>query len=695
MLGLLCAHGASAMEPMMPMADEPAMVLTPARVSQPQSEAPASVTVIDRNLIEASGARELYEVLRLVPGMSAVKVDGNVPTVAYHGTQARDSRRMLVLLDGRSQYQPGLARVNWNDMPVDIRDVERIEVTRGPAAAAYGANAFTAVINIITRDPRDISKQTLAIQGGNNGIRDGYAAAAGRTSGGAWRASLSRRADNGYDEPFEGSRLHDAKRIETLNGEWVRELDARNTLILQAGGSQSRLERQQEGGVLDIGIYQQDPVQHGQHGFASIQWQHAFNQDHQLQITGYGQYTNDDTDFSVCYLDPLTGQPGPGGGVFFSRELRELYLENGGDAGAAFAAAMGDPDFANRYATLLSANAPFCATSSLDIQEERYDLEIQDTLYLGDRARLVSGLNLRHDRVSSDSYLSGTYDNVSYRAFGNLAVDLLKPVTLNLGGYWERDRISGRHFSPRVGLNWRAAPGHSVRYVFSKALRTPDIYEDQAKTNIRAREMSAPFSDNTEALLGWSPAYFFITQSSPGTLKPERIRSWELGYFGQFYSLELDVRYFQEELTELLSHALNPFEFEPNNEGWVDHQGTEVQLTWRPGYQHLLRLTGAHIHTRSNKKTEGRLAARDSASALWAWQLGQHWGLSTAYYLANDYNENVFERLDLQLRFRHQLGRTELEWKAVVQHALNKEPVVFEENRYQEDRMWLGLAVRI
>ncbi|MCK5884967.1 MAG: TonB-dependent receptor plug domain-containing protein, partial [Alcanivorax sp.] len=178
---------------MMPLADEPAMVLTPARVSQPQSEAPASVTVIDRNLIEASGARELYEVLRLVPGMSAVKVDGNVPTVAYHGTQARDSRRMLVLLDGRSQYQPGLARVNWNDMPVDIRDVERIEVTRGPAAAAYGANAFTAVINIITRDPRDISKHTLAVQGGNNAIRDGYASAAGRTDGGAWRASLSRR----------------------------------------------------------------------------------------------------------------------------------------------------------------------------------------------------------------------------------------------------------------------------------------------------------------------------------------------------------------------------------------------------------------------------------------------------------------------------------------------------------------------
>ncbi len=155
------------------------------------------------------------------------------------------------------------------------------------------------------------------------------------------------------------------------------------------------------------------------------------------------------------------------------------------------------------------------------------------------------------------------------------------------------------------------------------------------------------------------------------------------------------MRYFQEALTDLLSHALNPFEFEPNNEGRVDHQGTEAQLSWRPGVNHLLRLTGAHIHTRVNKKTEGRLAARDSASALWAWQLSDNWGLSSAYYLANDYNDNVFERVDLQVRLRHRVGGTELEWKGVVQHALNKQPVVFQENRYQEDRFWLGLAVRI
>lgn len=62
--------------------DEVPMVLTPARLRQPQSQVPASVTVIDRELIEASGAREIYQLLQLVPGMSAVRLTAMFPLSA-------------------------------------------------------------------------------------------------------------------------------------------------------------------------------------------------------------------------------------------------------------------------------------------------------------------------------------------------------------------------------------------------------------------------------------------------------------------------------------------------------------------------------------------------------------------------------------------------------------------------------------
>ena len=675
-------------------------VLTPARLDQPISEVPASVTIIDRELIRISGARELHEVLRLVPGMAVAKADGNVPTVSYHGTQARDTRRMLVLIDGRSVYQPGFARVSWNDLAVSLEDVERIEVTRGPASAAYGANAFTGVINIITRDPRDSVGQRVSVRAGNNGIRDARLGASHQFENGAFRVSVSSQRDDGYDAGITPLENGDAKRIDKLNSRTVFELSPRDTLTVHAGGSRSRLDRPPESGLQELADYYDDTHQVGERAFFGLDWQRQFSPRHQLKVSAYGQYTNEDNNLDLCFRDPLTGAQGPGGGLFFSQELRDLYLANNSDIDQTLAAAGTDPGIQNRYATLQASGAQaFCGRAWLDTQETRYDLEIQDTLQVTDWARLVAGANLRHDRGESQAFLSGTGENVSRRLFANLAVKPVAPVTISLGGFWEHDDINGEHFSPRAGINWKVVRGHTLRASYARALRTPDIYEDQARINLPITDLNAPFAGNQQALLGWNPAYFFVTQQSPGMLKPERIRSRELGYYGRFFAgalggFELDIRYFREELWDLVSGALNPFEFDTANDGEVEHRGTEAQLSWRPNARHLLRLTGAHVHTEANIATEQRFAARDSASALWHWRLGGGWSWSTAYYLARDYNDYPFERLDAQLGFRHRLHQTEVEWNFVVQHPLNKEPVVFVENQYQDDqRYWIGATV--
>ncbi len=126
----------------------------------------------------------------------------------------------------------------------------------------------------------------------------------------------------------------------------------------------------------------------------------------------------------------------------------------------------------------------------------------------------------------------------------------------------------------------------------------------------------------------------------------------------------------------------------------MSHRGTEAQLSWRPSGRHLLRLTGAHIHTRATSATETRLAARDSASALWLWRFRRDWWWSTGYYLARDYNDYPFERLDAQLGWRQRLAGAEWEWRLQVQQPLNSEPVVFAENEYQDDqRYWLTVTV--
>jgi iron complex outermembrane receptor protein len=78
---------------------------------------------------------------------------GHRSNVNYHGTNTTEARRMQVLVDVRSVYRPGLATVDWTDIPLAVEDIERIEVFRGPNTATYGANALMGVINIISTPP--------------------------------------------------------------------------------------------------------------------------------------------------------------------------------------------------------------------------------------------------------------------------------------------------------------------------------------------------------------------------------------------------------------------------------------------------------------------------------------------------------------------------------------------------------------
>ena len=685
------------------------MVLTPARLRQSVAEVPASVTVIDRETIEATGAREIYQVLQLVPGMTALDVDGNVPTVSYHPTQARDIRRMLVLVDGRSLYQSGLARVLWNDFPLEIEDVERIEVTRGPAAAAYGANAFSAVINIISRHPRDVVGTQVAVRAGNNGILDRRLTTAHATDNSALRMTVARRQDDGYDEPFDDDpdvdAITDGKTIETFNLRYAYDLDVDQSLEVLAGGARTSLERPIEEAFNQVMEITRPPEVENERAFFQMRYSQDLSAKNQLQVQLYGQSTYNNAPFGGCMISPVTGKADSGGGIWFSSELRDLFEANNRDIDATIAAFGGDPAVGARLTALYGYDGgngagALCPTFDFAVREKRYDLEIQDTAIFTDWLRLVVGANLRQDRIDSETYINGKESNTSRRVFGNLETRLPANLILNLGGYWEKDQINGEFFSPRYALTWLFLPEHSLRYVYSESLRTMDIYELNADVRLKLTDANGPYRTDPQGTLGWSDPEFFVTQRSLGLLEPEEIVSREIGYFGRFGSLELDVRFFEEELRNLVSGALNPFVFDPNNNGEVDIHGREAQLSWRFHPKHRLLLAGAHVHTEarnpvlSQKQIEERLAARDSASMLWRYDISRRWMLSTGWYFGAEYNDYRYERGDLNVTHRVPLPGSELLFGLLVQKKLVKDPVVFDENEYDDDhRYWLTAAV--
>ncbi|MEW6163895.1 MAG: TonB-dependent receptor [Pseudomonadota bacterium] len=210
--------------------DELPVVLTVTRLAQPLSETPGAVTVIDRETIRRSGARELTDVLRLVPGYLIGGYSGAHPSVAYHAPLDDFGVRNLVLVDGRSVYSSyQFGDTHRGMMGVLLEDIERIEVLRGANSAAYGANAMFGVINIITRHSYDTLGGEVSVTGGGAGVKDSHARIGWGNETASFRLSTGRRADNGY------LNAHDDKIVSQLHFRGDLRPAADQELMLSAG----------------------------------------------------------------------------------------------------------------------------------------------------------------------------------------------------------------------------------------------------------------------------------------------------------------------------------------------------------------------------------------------------------------------------------------------------------------------------
>jgi iron complex outermembrane receptor protein len=119
------------------------------------SDVPAALTVITQEDIRRSGFTNLPEVLRLVPGLYVGRISAHKWAISARGFSTEFANKLLVLIDGRTVYNPAFSGVYWDAQDIMLEDVERIEVIRGPGASVWGANAVNGVINIITKSAKD------------------------------------------------------------------------------------------------------------------------------------------------------------------------------------------------------------------------------------------------------------------------------------------------------------------------------------------------------------------------------------------------------------------------------------------------------------------------------------------------------------------------------------------------------------
>lgn len=250
--------------------DDLPVVLSVSRLAQPLKEVPGAVTVIDREFIRRSGARDLTDLLRLVPGFVIGHINGANPIVNYHGDFDALNRRLQVFVDGRSIYSTLLAgNVSHPMMGMVLDDIERIEVLRGSNSAAYGANAFSGVVNVVTRTATDVPHFSASLALGEKGIADRSARVAWGDERLAVRLTAARSGDSGFDDVI------DDKRVDQFHLRADLRPSAADDVMLTAGSVRHQW------GATDM-----LRSENWRNVFVQGQWRHNVNADNDIRFNG-------------------------------------------------------------------------------------------------------------------------------------------------------------------------------------------------------------------------------------------------------------------------------------------------------------------------------------------------------------------------------------------------------------------------
>lgn len=581
------------------------LVLSANRLEQPVSDAAVSISVIDRETIEQSGARNIPEVLRLVPGIQ-VGYSGNEfgdeprYVVTYHGHSDQFSKQMQVLIDGRSIYDPFFGGINWKAIPININDIERIEVSRGPNMATYGANAFQAAINIITRTAAEDQGSFVQSNLGSNGITDLSYRFGGQNGDLDYRVTASSYNDDGMDSANQTDYIDDTH-SNNIDYRLDYQLDDRNTLSYQGGYgvNQQQADRNHEAPL---------PTQRtvvNQRFFQFIKWENIINPENTIQLQYYYNLNDKEDRYLSDLIDPGSGLD------------------------------------------------PFILDIDADIKSERHNLELTHFLYPNENLKFIWGLVAQVDFVRSALFL-GTKETAThkqYRGFATIEWNITDRNVLNLGGLIEKHDLSDTAFSPRVSFIHAFNQQHKIRVGISQALRGPFVFETMGQQSY-SQELT--FNGGTPA----GATLFEQVLLGNKNLKNEKIISREIAYFGEFLNSALlfNSRIFYDSLSNYIDTLRVPSPSPPDNVNddlndpaspntmlvfanpiGSTTRGMELELDYHIDASLRLIASGALIKIHSDSDAASRSAPQRSYSLLLTKQFNEKYNTSVGYYFVESF----------------------------------------------------------
>jgi outer membrane receptor protein involved in Fe transport len=384
--------------------------------------APAAVSVITSDDIAGSPADNLPDLLRLAPGLNITQFGARDTEINARGASGVLANSMLVMIDGRSFFQPFYGAVYWDLGTVTKDEIDHIEVMRTPASALWGANALNGVINFTTKSPRQMQ-----------GLRGylGFGEVGTRTAGVTWAAAgerVSYKLSGSYYE-------QDA---------WARDN------VLPDGSPMPAFVQFQNRGTVQPKFD------------ARVDW----GQDAQAVWSLRGGIAG-----ANGLIHSALGPAEFGSGSYY-HYVELMHHTDNLDV--------------NIYWNRLDAPfriVLFGLDESL--VNDTYVADVSHQLRVGSHHRVILGGSARADRFDI-TIAPDAHRRVDLAAFGEDTFTVNRQITVVGGGRVDRFDSVGTVFAPRLGVvvqPWRA---HTFRVTYNRAFRAPSLLENFVNVSLPA-----------------------------------------------------------------------------------------------------------------------------------------------------------------------------------------------------------------
>ena len=438
-------------------------VITASRILENIKKAPASITVVTAKQIRQMGARNLLDVLQAIPGYDHYYA-------AYTGVYQIRARRLGNWSSGRYLFMVNSLPLNENwsggamvtHATIMLENVKRIEFIRGPGSALYGANAFSGVVNIITKEAEDIDGLEVTARGGSYDTQQ-YNVLFGKDLNGLETVfNFNYFNTDGFDGFIETD-------SQTLNDQLS------GTSASQAPGRMNMYEKKYDAALslkykgirfdgryvdrnnsIPLGIY----VLHDKSSYDFVDYylNLSYERTFWKGIDFFAKLYRTHNDRNSISLMVPGGAYQPWLGIAPTDLFRDHYAKN------------------NRTGFEIQANYKISDMNTLVAgityeEMEQYDVELHSNF-------LYSGVIFPSVQNNSDVWNHNRAVKRNFKAiFFEDIWDITEDLRLTTGARYDHYSDFGGHFSPRVGLTWEFIKGYDLKLLYGHAFRAPAFAE--------------------------------------------------------------------------------------------------------------------------------------------------------------------------------------------------------------------------